>query len=342
MSSVVACILIVDDTPSARETLGAQLLPEGYRLEYAASGAEALERAGALKPDLILLDVMMPEMDGYEVCRRLRDTAELAEIPIVMVTSLDDRASRLVGLEAGADDFLSKPVDRAELRARVRTITRLNRYRLLSVERKEAEQERVRLLLEVTQAYDATIEAWSLALEIRDLDIQGHCRRVAEMTVKVAAAMGLAGDDLVHIRRGAFLHDIGKIALPDSILRKPGPLTHEEWESMRRHPEVAYELLSKISFLRPAITIPYCHHEKWDGSGYPRGLAGEEIPLAARIFTVVDVWDALSSERSYNGAWNRADVTAYCRDQAGSHFDPQVVDAFLGVLEREPSGPVGA
>ncbi len=452
MSYAVPTVLIVDDTLSARRTLESLLKTEGYRLLFAASGAEAPVVAVREKPDLILLDVMMPDMDGYEVCRQLRVTPELSEVPIIMVTALDDRASRLRGLEVGADDFLSKPIDWAELRARTRTIIRLNRYRLLSAQRqryellirlspdgivmlnaaggiiltneaaealliplgnralrgaplqlflleteqarfleafdrvisgqaplerletwllesadthpvaveislgrhqweehpavqclvrdisgrKAAELERNRLFKEVTSAYDVTIETLALALELRGKDMGGHGRRVAKMSVRIAEIMGLGEEEIVNIRRGAFLHDIGKIAIPDEILHKPGPLSAEEWTIMRRHPDVACELLAQISFLRPAIVIPCCHHEKWDGSGYPRGLRGEEIPLAARIFAIVDVWDALSSERVYEPAWPEPKVIAYCRNHSGSHFDPRVVEVFLDILEKEP------
>lgn len=452
MSHAVPTVLIVDDTPSARKTLESLLKTEGYRLAFTASGAEALACAPQLQPDLILLDVMMPEMDGFEVCRHLRATPEISEVPIIMVTALDDRASRLRGLEAGADDFLSKPIDWAELRARSRTITRLNRYRRLSAERgryellielspdgivmvdaaggvvmanraaedllrvpegrstlcgaplqgfltepecarfqdsfarvisgtapverletwlcrgaeappvpveislgrheweelpavqclirditerKEAEQERNRLFQELTRAYDVTIETLALALELRDRERGDSGRRVADMTVRIAEAMGIGSEEITHIRRGAFLHDIGKIAIPDTILRKPGPLSADEWTVVRRHPVVAGDLLSQVNFLRQATAIPCCHHEKWDGSGYPRGLRGEEIPLAARIFAVVDVWDALSSDRVYGRAWPREKVIAYCRDNAGSHFDPRVVAVFLEILEQE-------
>ncbi|RME12466.1 MAG: GAF domain-containing protein, partial [Ardenticatenia bacterium] len=183
--------------------------------------------------------------------------------------------------------------------------------------------------VELSLAYDATIEGWARALELRDEETEGHSQRVTEMTLLLARAMGIQGEDLVHIRRGALLHDIGKMGIPDSILLKPGPLTDEEWEIMRQHPVLAYKLLSPIPFLRPALDIPYCHHEKWDGTGYPRGLKGEEIPLAARIFAVVDVWDALLSDRPYRKGWPPEKVYAFIQEQAGKHFDPKVVDVFL-------------
>ena len=182
---------------------------------------------------------------------------------------------------------------------------------------------------ELVLAYDSTLEGWAKALELRDEETEGHAQRVAEMTVKLARAMKISEAELVHVRRGALLHDISKMGVPDEILRKPGPLSDEEWVVMRKHPVYAYEMLSPITYLRPALDIPYCHHEKWDGSGYPRKLQGEQIPLAARLFAVVDVWDALNSDRPYRKAWSKVKALEYIREQSGQHFDPQVVEAFL-------------
>jgi len=605
-------ILIVDDEPSGRETLAALLHAQGYHLAFAGDGREAMAQAAALNPDMILLDVMMPEMDGFEVCRHIRSTPRLAEVPIMLITALDDRDSRLQGIEAGADDFISKPFDRVELRSRIRAITRLNRYRRLmheramfervvdlspngliivdsngtirlanpaiyrllgmpgsgeliqteiwrliapeererwsdhlaavfadlaqnarfettliaargeavpievdagSVEwdqqpaaqiiirdiseRKQAEvqaqrrierlstlrtidaaivssfdldvilhiildqaigqlqadaaaillhkrpaqaleyavvrgidksalgQPRVRIgegcggyvaqrrrmlrlpggdsdedtpkllptldaqfgayygvplivkdqvegvlelfsrtpldpdsewlnfletlagqaaiaidraalfesmqhaNIELSLAYDTTLEGWARALELRDIETEGHSRRVAEMTVRLAQALSVSDAELVHVRRGALLHDIGKMGIPDNILLKPGSLTAEEWKVMRKHPTYAYEMLAPIAYFRPALDIPHYHHEKWDGTGYPHGLCGEQIPLAARIFAVVDVWDALCFDRPYRKGWPEAQVYEHIRSLAGTHFDPQVVNAFL-------------
>ena len=182
---------------------------------------------------------------------------------------------------------------------------------------------------ELALAYDTTLEGWSRALDYRDKETEGHSQRVTEMTVKMAQSMGIDDEDLVQIRRGALLHDIGKLGVPDGILLKPGELTHDEMEIMKKHPIIAYEILSPISFLRKAIDIPYCHHEKWDGTGYPRGLKGEQISLAARIFSVVDVFDALLSDRPYRSAWTKEKTLEYIRMQAGIHFDPEVVENFL-------------
>ncbi len=186
---------------------------------------------------------------------------------------------------------------------------------------------------ELVEAYDATIEGWSRALELRDEETEGHTLRVAEMTLKLAAAMGIGEEELVHIRRGALLHDIGKIGIPDEILLKPGKLNDEEWEIMKQHPVFAYNMLSRITYLESALNIPYCHHEKWDGSGYPQGLKGEQIPLAARIFAIIDVWDALRSDRPYRKAWPEDKVQNYIRSMSGSHFDPSVVEAFFKIVD---------
>lgn len=188
---------------------------------------------------------------------------------------------------------------------------------------------------ELSRAYDTTLEGWGNALELRDKETQGHTRRVAELTLKLARHLGLHEPQLTHLRRGVLVHDIGKMGVPDRILHKKAPLTHSEWEHLRRHPQYAFDLLYPISYLRPAIEVPYCHHERWDGKGYPRGLTGEEIPLTARIFSVVDVWDALLSDRAYRKAWPRQKVLAYIREEVGRQFDPRIAEAFLRMMEND-------
>jgi PAS domain S-box-containing protein/putative nucleotidyltransferase with HDIG domain len=610
-------ILIADDDYYARLTLRSLLDPAGYRVLEAATGTEALQQAAEMQPDLIMLDVLMPALDGFEVCRRLRNDAQLREIPILLLTALNDPDSRLYGLDIGADGFISKPFDRAELLAQVRTITRLNRYRLLLSEqarferlirlspdgiailnadhrfllanptlvvmlgaidansllgqslpayilpesldryyaavqilqqstqqgvcvelflqqpggsdlaveisigsfhdlehayvqvifrditaRKQAETQiqrqisqltslyaigtaitanldlddvlnvlldrivdhlgvdaanvllmdrhtsllgpaasrglalsqaqesllkpdeglagmalqtcrplavttltgerlhcardqelaaafssyfawpllargevhgvleimyrtpfepdnnwwifvnalavqaaiaihtarlfadRERANAELMHSYDATIQGWSRALDLRDRETEGHSVRVTELAMQLARRMNLPPEEIDHIRRGALLHDIGKMGVPDHILLKPGPLSSEEWDVMRMHPKYAYEWLSPIPFLHPALAIPYAHHERWDGKGYPRGLCAEQIPLAARIFAVVDVWDALCSHRPYREAWPETRAIEHIRALAGSHFDPQVVEVFLELIHE--------
>ncbi len=321
---MTSTILIVDDDPAGRQTLESILDEQGYQLEFAENGAQALQMIRQILPDVILLDVMMPGMDGFEVCRQVRSDPAIAEIPIIMLTALDDRRSFLNGLESGADDYLTKPYDRHELRARLLGITRLNRYRKLQDDRTNIEQAHSQLL----SAYDATIEGWSRAMDLRDKETEGHTQRVTQLSEKLAKIAGIRQDELIQIRRGSLLHDIGKLGVPDSILLTPNKLTDGEWEVMRKHPQYAYEMIQPIEYLRPALDIPYCHHEKWDGTGYPRGLKGEEIPLSARIFAIVDVWDALTSDRPYRAAWDKQKTLQYINEQSGKHFDPHIVELF--------------
>ena len=193
------------------------------------------------------------------------------------------------------------------------------------------------IIRDLVRAYDETIQGWATALEMRDSETHGHSQRVVGLTVALAKKLGVKGVDLFHIRRGVLLHDIGKMSVPDAILQKPGSLSDEELAVMRRHPQDARIALSKVSYLKKSIDIPYCHHEKWDGSGYPEGLKGESIPYFARIFAIVDVWDALVSDRPYRKAWRPEQVLDYIREQSGRHFDPAVVDAFVDLMQPERS-----
>ncbi|PDW04843.1 HD domain-containing phosphohydrolase [Candidatus Viridilinea mediisalina] len=618
MHTPQSTILIVDDDSHVRFMLRTLLRQEEHTLLEAESGEEALALLQDQHVDLMLLDVVLPDLDGFTVCMRLRDDPRWRDLPILFLTSLNDQASRLQGLNAGADGFISKPFDHGELLAQVRTIMRLNRYRHLhnqherfvrliqlapdgiavldrahcfilvnqalvqllgmlnaaqlqaisfthflppeSLERYEAclqslskghehtvrtelqiqnshgqpiavevsiglvddsEGEHVQMILrditvrkqaeaqiqrqlnqltslhamgvaitasldlknilarllenimgqlkvdacgilllnrhtgmlelaasngldrssetlmlqrpdeglagmvfqterplaepnytqpvlraprdyllatrfcsysalplrargdvqgvlelfhhdhfvpdhmwwlyvealalqaaiaihtamlfdqlqlssaELSHAYNATIEGWSRALDLRDHETEGHSVRVTELTMQLARTMGINGEELEHIRRGALLHDIGKMGIPDRILLKPGPLSVAEWEVMRQHPTYAYEWLAMIPFLQQTLIIPYGHHEKWDGTGYPQGLKGEAIPLAARIFSVVDVWDALRSERPYRPAWSDERALEYIKQRAGSHFDPTVVQAFIAMIQQQ-------
>jgi putative two-component system response regulator len=323
-------ILIVDDEYIGRETLQSVLEGEGYELEMAENGFQAIEKAKKLLPDVILLDVMMPGMTGFEVCRRIRSDPQIAEIPIIILTALDDRESLLNALKAGADDFVSKPFDRFELRARLLGITRLNRYQKLLQERAKLREANAQLL----NAYETTIESLSHALDLRDRETEGHSRRVTELTIQLAQALNISEEEITHYRRGALLHDMGKIGIPDSILQKPDTLSEEEWVIMRKHPQLAYDMLYPIEYLHPALDIPYSHHEKWDGSGYPRGLKSEEIPMSARLFAVADVWDALTSDRPYRAAWSEEEALQDIREQSGKHFDPNVVELFFKVVQK--------
>jgi putative nucleotidyltransferase with HDIG domain len=238
-------------------------------------------------------------------------------------------------MRAGASDYLSN--DRlARLGPVVDRILKESDERRARQAAERAVREREQqALLELAAAYEATVEGWSNALDLRDRETDGHSRRVTELTVRLARKMGVADAEIVHIRRGALLHDIGKMGVPDAILLKPAALTPDEWDVMRRHPVFAQELLAPIEYLRPALDIPYCHHEKWDGTGYPRGLAGEQIPLAARVFAAVDIWDALRSDRPYRAAWTADRTREHLASLSGSHLDPSVVTAFLAMLDAD-------
>ncbi len=318
-------ILIIDDEPIIRLTLEGLLMQDNLDLLLAENGKRGLELAERYLPDAILLDLMMPDMDGYEVCRKIRANPKLAEVPVIMITANDNREARIKGLEAGADDFLTKPFDSLEIQIRIKNILRLNRFQNITYQRDEL----ARMNKELVTTYDKTIEGWSRAMDLRDHETEGHTLRVTDATVKLAKLAGVDSRALEHIRRGALLHDIGKLGIPDSILLKPGKLTEEEWKLMRMHPVYAYSWLSPIEYLEPALDIPYCHHEDWNGKGYPRGLAGLEIPLAARIFTIIDVWDALRSDRPYRNAWPEEEVRKYIFEHKSIEFDPDLTDLFL-------------
>ncbi|MGA7194737.1 MAG: HD domain-containing phosphohydrolase, partial [Anaerolineales bacterium] len=231
-------------------------------------------------------------------------------------------------LETSARAILDEITDSVtEIQAASRDIT----------ERKRSEEALHNAHQDLQEAYDRTIEGWVKALDLRDRETEGHTQRVTEMTLKVARALGLPESEIIHIRRGALLHDIGKIAIPDEITKKTGPLNEREWGIMRKHPEYAYEMISPIAYLGPALDIPYCHHERWDGSGYPRGLKGEEIPLTARLFAIIDVWDALISDRPYRKPTPLPDVIEFLKQEAGRLFDARLVDLFLKILTAEQS-----
>ncbi len=322
-------ILVVDDESIARVTVDALLSSENYDMYFAENGTDGIKLATEIHPDVIILDVMMPGMNGFEACRRIRAIPGLTEVPILLVTALDDRESRITGLKAGADEFITKPYDIFELLLRIQNMTRLNRYRQLTDQRQTLQM----LHSELVIAYDKTIEGWSRALDLRDKETEGHTQRVSEKTVLLARSAGLDEEAQLHIRRGSLLHDVGKLGIPDSILLKPEPLTPVEWIVMKKHPVYAYDWLFPIEYLHPALDIPYCHHEKWDGSGYPRALTGNEIPIAARLFALADVWDALTSDRPYRSAMPFEEVNQYIREQSGKHFDPAAVEIFFSVFD---------
>jgi putative two-component system response regulator len=277
-------ILIVDDESSARAALETLLRCKGYDVQDAADGRSALAACSDFKPDLILLDILMPGIDGFEVCRRIKETPETRLTPVVLITGLSDTEDRIRGITAGADDFLSKPIDINELLARTRSLLRLKQY--------------------TDELENAEVVLFSLALSIeaRDPYTRGHCERLAEMSVMLGQKLGLPDDQIKALRRGGIVHDIGKVVVPDAILLKPGPLSPGEIAVMRKHPVVGERICAPLKTLRLVLPIIRHHHEKRDGSGYPDGLSGEEIPLAARILQLADVYDALTTDRPYRTA----------------------------------------
>ena len=328
-------VLLIDDDRNLLRALSATLGRAGFSVRAASTGREGIRVAEDTCPDLIICDIMMPPPDGLQIRNLLSQDPQLAAIPFIFLTARASLADRIAGLNLGADDYVTKPFDPSELLARARALMRRNR-----VSQQAGLQLADSLLQQMsddlTEAYTSTLLGWSRALELREHETAGHSQRVAELTVELARAMGHAEEALVHIHRGALLHDIGKMGVPDSILLKPGPLTADEWAVLRQHPVYACSFLSRLKYMEPALDIPFCHHERWDGSGYPRQLAGESIPEAARIFAVVDVWDALSFDRPYRAAWPQDAVFEYLQDEVGRHFDPRVVEAFASLRAARP------
>jgi putative nucleotidyltransferase with HDIG domain len=281
-----------------------------------------LKQSLLLRKPVYITDAEKADMTPAEAA--IRDGRRLRSILFIPLL-LEEKATGviIVGSTNEVREFTDEEIDLCRILSSQVTLAVANAQLFRSVQQSNKE---------LIHAYDATLKGWSLALEMRDQDTQGHTQRVAEMTVELARMMGIPNSQLAHIHRGALLHDIGKMSIPDTILKKTGPLTEDEWALMRKHTEFAYQFVMRIDYLLPALDIPYCHHEKWDGSGYPRGLKGENIPLSARIFTVVDVFDALTSDRPYRKAWEREDALQYIRDQSGKHFDPRVVVVFLREL----------
>ena len=348
-------ILIVDDEPVIREVLLERLSLAGFECAMAANSAEALNRIRTNEFSLVLTDISMPGGDGMSLLRQIK--AEQPGLDVVMLTGVVDVDTAIRTIRLGASDYLTKPFNLDEV---VLTVERtLEKRRLvnenleyqLDLERKVEERtrelrhktEEVERLYEelkiafekINTTYDTTLEALMEALDARDSETQGHSRRVAEYTISVARRLGVVEPDLTQFRWGALLHDVGKIGIPDAVLRKPGPLTPEEWKVMQQHPELGRRILSAVEFLEGAVPIVYCHQEQYDGSGYPQGLRGEEIPLGARVFAVVDCVDAMAMNRPYRPAMTFQQVRDELLVHAGTQFDSKVVEAFLSIPPEE-------
>ena len=308
-------LLVVDDEPANLQVLR-HILQEDYRLLFAKDGAKALELAAREKPELILLDVMMPGMTGYQVCAQLKATPSTSAIPVIFVTALADVEDEAQGFAVGAVDYITKPVSPAIVKARVRTHLSLVRV-------EELRETRLQI-----------VQRLGLAAEYKDNETGLHVIRMSHYSRVLALAAGFSEAQAEELLNAAPMHDVGKIGIPDAVLRKPGKLDGEEWEVMKQHAQIGADIIGEhpSGLLRMAREIALNHHEKWDGSGYPRGIGGAEIPVEARIIAIADVFDALTSERPYKKAWPVEEAVQLLREQSGRHFDPELVELFLGQL----------
>ena len=344
MSEEKAKILVVDDEAGNLRLMEAMLSPLGYEVILTSDGEEALEKMKETLPNVILLDSFMPIIDGFEVARRLKEDEATKAIPVIMMTAQSEVEERLNALEAGVDDFLTKPVDEAELRARVNSLLKVKAYtdHMRNYE-KELEAEVVKRTQDLAKAFDKikiasldTVYRLSRAAEYKDKDTGAHVQRMSRYSSAIARGMGLNDKFVENILWAAPMHDIGKIGIPDRVLQKPDKLDLDEWEIMKQHTTIGAEILKDASadFIKLAADIALTHHEKWDGSSYPKGLKGTEIPLAGRIVALADVFDALTSERPYKAPFPLEEALAIIKDSKGRHFDPQVVDAFLAIEDE--------
>jgi putative two-component system response regulator len=335
--------MVVDDEARNLRLMEALLAPEGYEVILAQDGEEALVRARQEPPDVILLDIMMAGIDGLEVARQLQANEETKAIPIVMVTALTETDARVKALEAGAADFLSKPVERVELRARVKSLLKVKAYndhirdhaRELEAEVAKRTQLLKTALAEAKAASLDTVYRLSRAAEYRDEDTGTHILRVSRYAAAIARQMDLTEKTIESIMYASPMHDVGKIGIPDRILLKPGKLDPDEWEVMKQHTLIGGRILqgSHTLFVRLGEEIAMTHHEKWDGSGYPKGLKGRDIPLSGRIAAIVDVFDALTTNRPYRKALPVDEALSIIRESVGTQFDPDVAAAFFAVKD---------
>jgi len=323
-------ILIVDDENAARTALEFLLRREGYEVRDASDGETALTECATFRPDLILLDILMPGIDGFEVCRRIKATPETRLTPVVLITGLSDTEDRIQGINAGADDFLSKPIDINELLARTRSLLRLKHY------------------TDELENAETVLFSLALSIEARDPYTRGHCDRLAEMSSRLGEKLRMNEEEITALRRAGIVHDVGKIIVPDAILLKPGPLSTEEITVMRKHPVVGERICAPLKSMRLVLPIIRHHHEKRDGSGYPDGLSGEAIPLPARILQLADVYDALTTDRPYRTAISPEAALALMDEESGlGWWDEDLFAAFREMIStgngsgakaaREPS-----
>jgi putative two-component system response regulator len=311
-------ILAVDDSRLDLELLKDQLVGEGYQVSTAEDGEEALAKVAAETPDLVLMDVVMPRLSGYEVCRQIKSNGRTILTPVVLITSLQATEERIRGIEAGADDFLAKPFNRQELLTRVRSLLKLKRH------------------TDELENAETVLFSLALSVEAKDPYTTGHCDRLARYSVALGRRLGLSDEYLKALHRGGILHDLGKIGIPDAILLKPEPLTREERTVMQAHPVIGERICAPLRSLRLVLPIIRHHHERWDGSGYPDGLAGGTIPLTARILQVADLFDALTTQRPYKTAFTLDRSVALMREEtARGWWDACLVETFIDLVQEE-------
>src|SRR5262250_3254786 len=333
-------ILVVDDEEAIREVVSTMLESRGYNCIAVSNGRQAQESVRKRTPDLVLSDMIMPEMDGIKLLDWLRNHDP--EIPVIMVTAIHDISTALEAIRRGAYDYILKPFEKDQLFLGVgralqhrRLVLENKNYQLnLQQQVDERTQQLTVALTQLEQSYDDTLEALGSALDLKDAETEGHCQRVTAFCISIAKTMPVPDTYLPILARAAFLHDIGKMAIPDGILRKPGPLNDDEKKIMRTHCEIGYNMLIRIPFLRDAAEIVLAHQEFYDGSGYPRGLRGDQIPMGARIFTIADSLDAMVSDRPYRRALPMSHAREEIKRCSGSQFDPEVVKVFLSIPEQ--------
>ncbi len=316
---MTARILVVDDDPHVREVLRRMLTRDGYSVSTASDGVAALDAIASQPPDLVILDITMPRMDGFSVCRTIKANPATALIPVTMLTGRHSEEERRAGIEAGTDDFLAKPFDSATLRARVRS------------------QIRSKQLIDQLEDSNQILAVLAQTVEEKDTYTSGHVQRLERYSASLAVAIGLSVQEARAARYGGILHDIGKICISEEILRKPGPLTDGETAEMRKHPEIGARIVQPLRLGSVVAPIVRHHHERWDGGGYPDGLAGRAIPLGARIVAVVDAYDAMTTDRPYRRRLPREVALERLRAAAGSQLDPALVEVFVTLDLSAPS-----
>jgi putative two-component system response regulator len=308
-------ILLVDDESASRAALETLLRREGFEVHDASGGAAALAECVSFRPDLVLLDVLMPGMSGFEVCKRIKAAPETRLTPVVLITGLSATEDRIKGINAGADDFLSKPIDFNELLARTRSLIKLKHY------------------TDELENAESVLFSLALSIEARDPYTRGHCDRLSEMSASLGEKLGIPEEDVIALRRAGIVHDVGKVAVPDSILLKPGPLSPEEIEVMRKHPVIGEQICEPLKTFRLVLPIIRHHHERHDGSGYPDHLRGSEIPLTARILQLADVYDALTTDRPYRKADTSDIALGIMQEEAArGWWDRDLLEAFRTMI----------